>query len=279
VDQAPRVYRELGLVERLAARDLGDLTAPPYHQLERPPGRMRHQAAVGAFNRRLAERVAAAVAAGDFLVLLGGDCSILWGALAGLPEPRGLAYVDGHGDFALPSFSPTGSPAAMALALAVGREDRPPLPPPVPPALVREEHAVVLGRRDHAEEAFYGGPALRSSGVGDVDAAAIAARGPAAAAREALERVAGPGLAGFWIHLDADVLAPRYMPAVDSPDPGGLAPDPLVELLAPLVRHPRALGLQLTIYDPGLDPDRSCGRLLVEILERSLGPAVPSSEH
>jgi hypothetical protein len=34
-----------------------------------------------------------------------------------------------------------------------------------------------------------------------------------------------------------------------------------------LVQHPRALGLSLTIYDPALDPDRSCARKLVHLLE------------
>lgn len=41
----------------------------------------------------------------------------------------------------------------------------------------------------------------------------------------------------------------------------------LGELLAPLVHHPRALGLELTIYDPALDPDRSCALRLVTLLE------------
>ncbi len=28
---------------------------------------------------------------------------------------------------------------------------------------------------------------------------------------------------GYWIQVDVDVLDPVHMPAVDSPDPGGLA--------------------------------------------------------
>src|SRR4029077_3435771 len=75
---------------------------------------------------------------------------------------------------------------------------------------------------------------------------------------------------GFWIHLDADVINPTEMPAVDSPEPGGPTIEEVVELLAPLVRHPRALGLELTIYDPGLDPDRSCAARLVTFLENLL---------
>jgi arginase len=72
---------------------------------------------------------------------------------------------------------------------------------------------------------------------------------------------------GFWIQLDADAINPAAMPAVDSPEPGGLMPDELIRMLTPLVQHPGALGMSLTIYDPALDPDRACARRLVHLLE------------
>ncbi|GAA3819760.1 hypothetical protein GCM10023083_61450 [Streptomyces phyllanthi] len=75
-----------------------------------------------------------------------------------------------------------------------------------------------------------------------------------------------PGLNGFWVHLDADVLDPSVMPAVDSPDPGGLLPGELVALLRPLVGSPRCAGLDVTIYDPDLDPDGTAGALLTDIV-------------
>jgi arginase len=80
--------------------------------------------------------------------------------------------------------------------------------------------------------------------------------------------VASPAVRGFWIHLDVDVLNPSVMPAVDSPEPGGPTLDELVNLLAPLVRHPLAVGLDLSIYDPALDADRSGARQLVGLLEK-----------
>jgi arginase len=60
------------------------------------------------------------------------------------------------------------------------------------------------------------------------------------------------------------------MPAVDSPEPDGPGIDELVALVAPLARHPRALGMQITIYDPALDRDRSCAARLVSFLEAVL---------
>ncbi len=44
--------------------------------------------------------------------------------------------------------------------------------------------------------------------------------------------------------------------------------DELVNLLAPLVGHPLAVGLDLSIYDPALDADRSGARRLVGLLEQ-----------
>jgi arginase len=96
-------------------------------------------------------------------------------------------------------------------------------------------------------------------------------RGPASVAEAALERVARPDMDGFWIHVDADVLDPTLLPAVDSPEPGGLTLEELTELLIPLARHPSALGLELTIYDPALDADGASGERLASLLERVLG--------
>lgn len=86
----------------------------------------------------------------------------------------------------------------------------------------------------------------------------------------ALARIARPELDGFWIHVDADVLDPRVMPAVDSPEPGGPGIEELAALVRPLAQHPKALGMQLTIYDPSLDTDHACGARLVTLLERIL---------
>jgi arginase len=91
--------------------------------------------------------------------------------------------------------------------------------------------------------------------------------GPAAVAAEALARLTTPRVRGFWIHLDTDVLNPVDMPAVDSPEPGGPTVDEIVALLAPLVRHPRSLGLEVTIYDPALDTDGACAVRLVTLLD------------
>jgi arginase len=269
VDRAPRVYRELGLVEKLGARDLGDLAVPPYTDFERPPGGTRNETGIADFSRALAGSVEAATRDGDFLLVLGGDCSILLGSLLGVRSkgPCGLAFVDGHCDFALPSISHTGGAAGMDLALAVGRGGALSRLGGETP-LLREDNVIVLARKDEADEPFYGPHSLRRSAIYDLPWETIRQQGAAAVAASALERLTRPELNGFWIHVDVDVLDPEVMPAVDSPEPGGPGIDELADLLTPLVRHPKALGLEVTIYDPELDPDGHCASRVVGLIDR-----------
>jgi arginase len=276
LDLAPGALRSQGLARRLQARDLGDVMPPPgYCDLDRPEERCRNEDDVAAYSRKLAEPIVTTFRHGEFLVLLGGDCSILLGALLGLRNagavPVGLVYIDAHADFATLAESPSHSACSMNLALATGRADRPLAHLTGDGPLVHGDHVVHIGRRDDAQPA-YGHPALAPSGVLDLPHAAIHSRGIVTIARQALERVA-PIDAGFWIHFDVDVLDPDLMPAVDSPLPGGLSFAQAAQLLGALVQHPAALGLQITIYDPTLDPDGSCASQLADMLEQACIPA------
>jgi arginase len=274
VDRAPRALRDRSVVDRLGAVDLGDVVPAAYRDFIRPPRGVRNEPEVVAYCAALAERIVAAAAGGHFVVVLGGDCSIVLASLLGARRaaggPVGLAYVDAHADFATPDESQSGSAASMCLGLAVGRGDTPLARLGADYPLVSDSDVALLGRRDEGQS-YYGHTALAQSRVLDLPHAAIGARGYTAAAGDALERLAIPRLRGFWIHVDADVLNPREMPAVDSPEPGGPTMEELVELLAPLASHPRAMGLELTIYDPNLDPTGACADRLVEVLERVLG--------
>ena len=73
LDRAPGVFRDLGLVQRLRASDLGDVLPPAYRDYVRPAGRPRNEADVAAYCRALSERVEAASSSGRFAVVLGGD--------------------------------------------------------------------------------------------------------------------------------------------------------------------------------------------------------------
>lgn len=245
-DRGPARLREHGIVERLRARDLGDVAAASYRDFVRAPGTIRNEDLVLDHVRAVA---AALEPSDDFTLIVGGDCSVLLGSLLGLSRGRdlGLVFIDGHTDFNTPETTQTGAVAGMDLALATGRGTSELARLRGPRPLVQDEHVVAVGVRD----GDFGEAKIRTATTAD-------------------EVLAHLGDREFFVHLDVDVLDPSFMPFVDSPEPGGLDPDTLVALLAPLLRHPRAVGMELTIYDPRHDRDRRGAALLVDILDHSL---------
>ncbi|MFH8681980.1 arginase family protein [Streptomyces lydicus] len=263
--------REQGLLRRLGALEGGVVVPPRYDLGEWREGEDGdfNAAALAGYTRKLAGRVERHVRDGDFPVVLGGDCSILLGAVLALRRlgRYGVAYLDGHGDFRHPGnvavSGPLGAAAGEGVAQITGRgqadlTDIDGLRP-----YVRDADVCVLGIRDADEDqAELTGLGIRHTPVG-----AIRRRGPDAVARDTLKHLQSLPLDGFWIHLDADVLDPSVMPAVDSPDPGGLLTDELRALLAPLAASPRCAGVNVTIYDPDRDPSGDGAALLAGLLE------------
>jgi arginase len=269
LDRAPATLRQLGLGDALVARDAGDVLPEPYRDFIRPPGGVRNEPEVVRYSTLLAERVAMVLSEGGFPIVIGGDCSNVLGSLLGArragKQRVGLVYIDAHADFATPADSATGSAASMDLALATGRGKSPLATLAAERPLVQAADIVLVGRRDDADGLSYGHAALAASEILDLPMP-LDAEGLGALAAQMLARVAAAGVDGFWIHVDADVLSPGVMIAVDSPEPGGPDIEQLAALLVPLLASPRAIGLQLTIYDPALDPGLDCGRRLVSLL-------------
>jgi arginase len=67
------------------------------------------------------------------------------------------------------------------------------------------------------------------------------------------------------VHVDIDVLDPVFVPGVDYPSPGGLAPDELVAAVATVAARIPVAGLSVTAYDP--ERDDAAGTTLAAGLE------------
>ena len=244
---APAALRERGLVARLGARDGGDLDVTI-----RGDERDTESGVIGiddvvATTVAVRNAVRDAVAAGDRPLVLGGCCTLVPGALAGLRDvvgAHGVAYVDGHVDVYDGETSPTGEAADMPMGVAFGLgPDR--WIAAAGGATTAPADTIVLGARDPEE----------ADDIADLLAdrlAAVTVLGPDELDDFAPERLAGRP---FWVHLDVDVLDEREMPATDYLMPGGLTWEALTALMAPLCAVPSLAGLSLGCVNPEKDPD------------------------
>ncbi|QES44779.1 MULTISPECIES: arginase family protein [Streptomyces] len=258
--------RERGILRRLGAIEGGVVVPPRYDRGDWQEGDgVFNAAAIASYTRKLADRIEHHVRAEDFVVVLGGDCSIQLGAALALRRigRYGIASIDGSADFRHPGNSDRiGAAGGEELALATGRgqEDLTNLEGLRP--YVRDEDVCIFGLRDGDEDrAEFTTLKIANATVGE-----LRKWGEENIARAVAQTLEEPELDGFWVHLDADVLDPSVMPAVDSPDPGGLFAEELLALLRPFVRSPRCVGLNVTIYDPDLDPDGKAGDLLTDVI-------------
>lgn len=263
--------REQRIVQRLRALEGGVVVPPRYDRGGWQEGDgVFNAAALASYTSKLADRIERHVRAGDFPLVLGGDCSINLGAALALRRigRYGLAVLDASPDFRHPGNSDrVGAAGGEEVALATGRgqEDLTNLEGLWP--YLRDEDVRYFGIRDRFEQDRAELADLKIPVVTVGDLREWGAESLASVTRQAFEI---PELDGFWVHLDADVLDPSVMPAVDSPDPDGLTPDELVALLRPLLASPHCVGLNVTIYDPDLDPEGTAGALLTDIVVSAL---------
>lgn len=273
--KAPGALRDHRLLARLGAADAGCVVPPRYDPGEWAPGDGVNQVAeVADYTVRLADRLSALLDEHVFPVVLGGDCSILLGSALALRRRGaeagtryGVVFIDGHTDFRHPGNAEyVGAAGGEELALVTGRGDGRLTNLDGLKPYLRESDIVVLGIRDD--------DAYRM----DITAAGIPHRTVPVLRAEGMPRTAAwaarmlSDTAGFWIHLDTDVLDPTVLPAVDAPSDGGIGYGELEHLLSDLVAVPGCLGLEVTVFDPDYDPDGRYAGELADALVAGLRP-------
>lgn len=275
VARAPAALRRAGLIETLRdggvdAVDSGDIQLGPTSSRRDPTTHLIAPTALAAMIRAVRASVAASIRSGAFPLVIGGDCPVLLGCLgaAGDEIGMGVLFVDGHEDAWPPELSTTGEAADMELGFALGLTVT-----GLPDVLLKEipyvsaDAVAVLGPRDERE--------LAKAGVRSITDVLKVVRPDALAAHPeevASAAVASLGpIAGWWLHVDLDVLSTDSLDAVDYRQPGGIEWDALTRLTRTALAVPGAVGWDVTIFNPDLDPDGSSARRIVRYLADALG--------
>jgi arginase len=256
-EDAPAALRAAGLVQALSAngREVADRGDTPRFRwrVDHDEPRAMNAGAVVDGVRAVAARVEAAVRAGELALVLGGDCTVGVGTVAGAvaagAEPR-LIYLDLHPDLNTPGSVPDGALDWMGVAHMLdldGADDRLATAGSRRP-LLDDEDVVLLAagpaQCTEAERAAIAARDLHPIGVDEVRA------DPAAAARAALERATAGGRR-FLVHFDVDLVDFSDAPLSENTGRGiGVAFATAVAALEVLLADDGLLGVTVTELNP-----------------------------
>jgi arginase len=220
-----------GLLRNLAARDAGSVPVPPYRFERDPATGIHNRDGIAAQTRALAAAVGTSLDQGERVLINGGDCSVLIGAALALRRRgrHGLVFIDGHLDFRhLGNSNRLSAAAGEDLAIVTGRglEDHANIDGLGP--YFQDSDVVAVGEREADPRHD-----IEATQIIVFDLAHVRRAGAETVATLAQERLSAAE-AGYWVHLDVDVLDSELLSAVDSPQPDGLQPHELVPLLRTL---------------------------------------------
>ena len=272
-ERAPAALRAAGLVARLEAlgfevTDHGDTPTFLYQPDEEHP-RARNTAAVVEAMSALRLKAEVAVKSGALLLILGGDCAITPGTITAIRRyyrDVGVFWMDRDADLNTPQTTPSGCVHGMTVAHLTGRGAAEIVRFAAEMPMVRDPNVALFGleRMDPPEE-----QTLAASTIRAYHAADILRRGPAAAARQALDRI-HTGATPFVLHYDVDVVSSPDFTACGFPAEGALHAAHIREALAAVVAAPQLLAIELCEYFPERDADGSAARFLVELFAEAL---------
>lgn len=194
-----------------------------------------------------------------FTLILGGDCSIIAGTVAGMRKVYGentyIIVIDGHLDTIKPQADRCVGAAGMGLWF-----------------LTQDDHVwwhagdfpvsrvQVLGCQTEPEESYgiqvYSLDHLQNNGISQT-------------LTEMLEKL--PNDAKILVHFDVDVLHKEAMSAAYSPSDKGLSLKDGERLLERVLADQRVVGLEITEFSGLRDPKGDQAERLVELVANALG--------
>lgn len=202
----------------------------------------------------LSDAVATSLKAGARVGILGGECTLVAGALSGAlgvePELR-LVYVDAHGDFNTVATTPSHFVGGMCLAHVCGKQVAPLLWPGV--KKIAEDRTYLVGARD-----------LDPGEVGNLSRSKVHRIAFDRHELDAPSLLAAVRRKPVWLHVDLDIVDPRELAAVAVPAEGGPSLKALSEILTSVASVADVRGIEICGYDARKDPGAQLPGVLAE---------------
>lgn len=212
--------------------------------------------------RMVSDRVRRCRLAGQFPLLLSGNCNIAIGGIAGCgPGSTAVVWFDAHGESTTPETTASGFLDGMGISTLVGQcwrklARRIPEFAPLPGARV-----LLVGSRDvEPDEAEL----LDRVGVHRVTEIEDL--------RSALESVSGT-IDGVYVHLDLDVLDPKVAVANQWTSPKGLTTEQLERAIREIQQHAPVKAFGIASYDPDCDRNQAALRAACVAVASIVGEA------
>jgi len=280
-EKAPAALRQAGLLGALreaglTVEDLGDL---PVTRFEPDPAHRKSQSLsrVVAVARQVAERVATAVDRNLVPLVLGGDCSITLGVVAGLLRGQpdlGLIYFDGDADMTTPDTTHSGIFDSMGVSHLIG-EGAPELAhigPRFP--LLAPDRIALFGFQPYEVE-----PRevllLDESAIPQYPVTSLGDQ-PVERAAEALARLESHA-GGIAVHFDVDVMDSAEIPLANWPHYDALGFGDAMHCLRVFIGSPKLAALVVTEINPDHDPDGLLVRRFVDAFADALRPVAANA--
>jgi arginase len=257
-EQTPAALRAAGLIEQLGrvgfeVSDLGDSPVVPWRPDRANPRAQNLQAVVEVVQSTTRRVADALIEDGRIALVLGGDCTVGIGTVAGIQQTIGrvaLVYFDLHSDLNTPASATDGALDWMALGHMLAIEGtEPTLAAGAGKAPLLDPDQVVLFAHDRSHSTRFERGEIERLGLARLALEEV--RGdPEGAASRALQLLATRS-DRYAIHLDVDVVDFTDAPLSEHPSRNtGLKLDQMLRALKVLTSGPGLVAITLAELNP-----------------------------
>ncbi len=272
-----KALRRLGL----AVEDRGDVKGPANPETAAVEG-YRHLDETLAWCTAVRTAVSAALDAGDFPILMGGDHCLAIGSIAAVSDamarqdrPFAILWLDAHADFNTPASSPSGNIHGMPVAVICGHGHDRLLGLAGQTPMIDASMVVQIGIRsvDEVEKKM-----ASDNGLVIYDMRRIDELRMRTVMQQALDHVGQDG-GHLHVSLDVDFLDPGIAPGVGTTVPGGPTYRE-AQLCMEMIFDSGLMGsLDIMELNPALDHGNKTAELVVELVESLFGEQTLARTH